>query len=135
MELQPWVRLTRTVSKCLQNTPARHESYKSFANLRWAHQQTNTPKFSALFQSKRSISSTTRLPISIRSDTPDSQPSEKLSHNISQEEKDHYRQAADQGRARQIRTPWQREGPDTAPAKMEKSEKPMSEGMPSDSAN
>ena len=126
--MQPWLILTRKLPRHLNHGNA----LSSIVNVLPYISRTKTRRaiveLDAFFRLRRQFSCPSRHFISVRSDTADSQPADKLSHNVTQEEKDYYKKTADQGRARQIRTPWQREGPDTPPAEKDSSKKAMSEG-------
>ena len=128
MELQPWLMLTRALPRRL----SRVHALSFAANSSKCFSRTNTRRTAiernASLSLPRCFSSASRLFTSIKPDSSDSQRPDNLSHNVTQEEKDHYNKAADHGRARQIRTPWQREGSDTPPAEKDASEEAMSEG-------
>lgn len=57
-----------------------------------------------------------------------SQPAENLSHNVTQEEQDHYERTLQEDSKKQIRTPWHREGVDQPPAEQQRSKAPLTKG-------
>lgn len=120
--------LTRTVSKRSHHHYARSSIANAVLGARANKSHKTVVRYDASHPLQRQFTSASRLFITVRSDTADSRPAKDLSHNISQEERDEYKEAATFGRARQIRTPWQRDGPDTPPAEKESSNGTMSEG-------
>ena len=131
MELQPWLMLIRTLPKhprYLRHIYALNSIARALPNVPKTSTWGAAVERDASSRLRRHFACASRHSISVRSDTSDSQPADKLSHNITQEEKDHYKKAAEHGRSQQIRTPWQREGPDTPPAEKDPSKEAMSEG-------
>ena len=128
MELQPWLMLSRTISKRSHHLYARSSIANAILGTRASNSQNVVVQSDASSRLRRQFTSISRFSIAIKSDTADSWPAKELSHNVSQEEKDEFKEAASFGRARQIRTPWQRDGPDTPPAEKDSSKAAMSEG-------
>ena len=128
MELQPWLMLTRTISKRSHHYYARSSIANAILGT-WANKSRKAiVKRDASLRLQRQFTSSSSFSIAVRSDTVDSRPAKDLSHSVSQEEKDEYKEAASFGRARQIRTPWQRDGSDTPPAEKDSPNGAMSEG-------
>lgn len=61
-------------------------------------------------------------------DSSHSQPAHKLSHNVSDEEKNHYDNMVEHSKANQIKSPWMREGSDTPPVARQRSAGAMTKG-------
>lgn len=76
----------------------------------------------------RSIASST--PPERSSDSSYAKPAEQLNHDVSEEEKQDYDQRiAEEGRIRQIRTPWHREGSEKPPVATQRSAGAMTKGL------
>lgn len=76
----------------------------------------------------RSIASATRPERS--SDSSYAKPAEQLNHDITEEEKlDFDKRIAEEGKERQIRTPWHREGSEKPPVATQRSAGAMTKGM------
>ncbi|GAB7357735.1 hypothetical protein MBLNU459_g0391t1 [Dothideomycetes sp. NU459] len=61
-------------------------------------------------------------------DSSHSQPAHKLSHKVTNEEKDHYENLVEHSKANQRKSPWMREGSDTPPVARQRSAGAMTKG-------
>lgn len=85
---------------------------------------TSLPKPTLSIQTRTFASSQSR----VAAESSYARPPDDLDKNITEEEQDHFNKITAKDKEKQVRTPWMREGSDTAPASKNRSSKAMTKG-------
>lgn len=78
---------------------------------------------------RSSFSTASRLRIETYADKSYTQPSENLNQDVTKAEEEHFEKQVADNKAKQIRTPWHREGSDTPPVARQRSASAMTKGV------